>query len=71
MVSGWTESILVKDTFAYVTCPDHDLVYKINTNNHLIADSLVVGDNPMNIVLDKNNQLWVLCAGSWGRIMVL
>ena len=65
-VSGWTESILVEDTFAYVTCPDHDLVYKINTNNHLIADSLVVGDNPMNIVLDKNNQLWVLCAGSWG-----
>ena len=46
--------------FAYVTCPDHDLVYKINTNNHLIVDSLVIGDNPMNIVLDKNNSMGIV-----------
>ncbi len=65
-VSGWTESILVYDTLAYVACPGSNLVYKINTIDHQILDSVSVGDSPMNLVLDKNKALWVLCAGSWG-----
>ncbi len=65
-VSGWTESILVIDTITYVACPGSSLIYKINSNNHQLIDSLAVGDSPMNMILDKNNDLWVLCAGSWG-----
>ena len=65
-VSGWTESIVVKDTFAYISCPGSSLVYKVNTNNHLLLDSLAIGDTPMNLVVDKNEQIWALCSGSWG-----
>ena len=65
-VSGWTESIIVRDTIAYVACPGSNLIYQLNVNNHELIDSLVVGDSPMNMLFDKNDQLWVLCAGSWG-----
>ena len=65
-VSGWTESIMVYDTIAMVSCPGSNVVYKINTNTHQIVDSISTSESPMNLVFDKNNKLWVLCAGSWG-----
>ncbi len=36
----------------------------IDTQSKLVLKTLEVGANPKSLVLDKNNSLWVLCAGS-------
>lgn len=36
----------------------------IDTHTKLVLKTLEVGANPKSLVLDKNNSLWVLCAGS-------
>ena len=38
-------------------------IFVINTNSNEITDSIMVGYNPSNIQLDRNNQLWVVCNG--------
>jgi len=65
-VSGWTESILVQNTISYITCPGANLVYKVDNTNHILLDSTSTNDSPMNIIADKNGDLWVLCSGQWG-----
>tara|TARA_B110000438_G_C15806846_1_gene647792 strand:- start:607 stop:1620 length:1014 start_codon:yes stop_codon:yes gene_type:complete len=65
-VSGWTESILVNNGFAYVSSPGSNLIYKIDVTSHLLVDSINTGFSPLNLVLDKNNDLWVACSGNWG-----
>ena len=65
-VSGWTESILVQNNISYITCPGANLVYKVDNTNHILLDSVITNDSPMNIIGDKNGDLWVLCSGQWG-----
>ena len=65
-VSAWTEGILVNNGFAYVSSPGANLIYKIDVTIHQLVDSISTGNSPSNIVLDKNNDLWVACSGSWG-----
>ncbi len=39
------------------------LITVINTQNNTVVNTLHVGNRPSGIVLDKNGQVWVLCAG--------
>jgi DNA-binding beta-propeller fold protein YncE len=42
-------------------------VMVVNTLNDQVIDSIVVGNEPESMVLDKNRTLWVLCNGGWTR----
>ena len=65
-VSGWTEAILVRNNYAYVSCPGASLIYKIDISSHELIDSISTASSPLDLVLDKNNKLWVVCSGNWG-----
>ena len=65
-VSGWTEAILVQNNYAYVSCPGSSLIYKIDVTNHALVDSVATAYSPLDLVIDKNNSLWVVCSGNWG-----
>lgn len=41
-------------------------VYKINTLNNSITDSVAVGVGPANLAMDVNGRVWVLTNGGWG-----
>ena len=64
-VSGWTESMIKINESVYVCSPTQNLVYKINSNSHQLVDSISVGPYPYDLVLDKNNMIWVLCSGEY------
>jgi len=38
-------------------------VMLINSNTNLVTDTLIVGHNPKDLVVDKDQNLWVLCYG--------
>lgn len=40
-----------------------DKLYKIDINNDIVVDSLTVGMQPNSLVIDKNNNIWILCDG--------
>ena len=65
-VSGWTEAIIVQNNYAYVSCPGSSLIYKIDVSTHELVDSVATSYSPLDIVIDKNNSLWVVCSGNWG-----
>ena len=54
---------------AYISCwYGGKNVMVINTVTDKVIDSVVVASEPESMVLDKNNQLWVLCNGGWARL---
>ncbi len=66
VVSGWTEAVLVQNNYAYVSCPGASLIYKIDVSTHELVDSISTAASPLDLVLDKNNKMWVICSGNWG-----
>lgn len=63
-----TESLLVNGGVTYVTnWLDGNTVYVINNATDRIFDSIKVGTEPESMVIDKYNQLWVLCTGGWRK----
>ena len=66
VVSGWTEAVLVQNNYAYVSCPAASLIYKIDVSTHELVDSISTAASPLDLVLDKNNKMWVICSGNWG-----
>ncbi len=58
---GWTEEMVMVSSTAFVTSVKSSAVYLVNTGTDLVTDSIVVGDAPKNILIDKNGKLWVLC----------
>ena len=58
-----TEGMILKDGVAYACCWDTacNKLYEINTNTHKFQDSiLLAGNAPQSILIDKENQLWVM-----------
>ncbi len=64
-VSGWTEQMVLFNDTAYVCDMTNNNILIINTITDVLIDSIKVGKSPNSIVLDKNNQLWVLCSGGF------
>lgn len=59
---GWTEKMVTIYNKVFVTNMRSEYVYAINATTDLIDDSIHVGLNTGNIVLDKNDRLWTLNA---------
>jgi hypothetical protein len=61
--SGWTEKMVVVANKAFVTNLRKKNIYVINTVNDLVADSIDLVAKSGNIILDKNEKLWVISGG--------
>lgn len=66
-VPGWTEQLLLHNDTAYVCDMKNNNILIINTFTDVLVDSIKVGISPNSLVLDKNNQLWVLCSGGFNE----
>lgn len=70
----WTENLLKYDHYMMVTSvgkfsdPTSDrvpMVYIIDTQTDKITDSIQTGKEPIGIVIDKKQKVWVLCSGGY------
>lgn len=61
------ESMVVVDGIVYVTnsggFTTDNTIFMIDAEKDAVVDSIVVPDNPIGIVHDKYNKLWILCSG--------
>lgn len=64
-VSGWTEQMVMHNDTAYICDMTNNNILVVNTTTDVLIDSIKVGKSPNSIVLDKNNQIWVLCSGGF------
>ena len=61
-----TEAMIKVENKVFVTSWSFNhFVYVINCINHSVIDSISVGLQPQSIVVDKNNDIWVLCDGGY------
>jgi hypothetical protein len=60
---GWTERMALIYSKAFVTNIRRNYVYVVNMVTDVITDSIFVGLNSGNIVLDRQDKLWVLSGG--------
>lgn len=63
--NGWTEEIVVIGGSAYVAGAGSGQLYRINTSNDQITDSVLIGEEPSSLAVDANGKLWVLTTGGW------
>jgi YVTN family beta-propeller protein len=72
----WTESILKYDNLIYVTAigmmtePSshrNARILIIDTKLDQIVDSIKTGKEPMGMVMDKKDKIWVLCTGGYDQ----
>lgn len=70
----WTESMLVYDHYVFVTsigqfsatsAARKAKVFVVDTKQDKIIDSILTVREPLGIVIDKKDQVWVLCTGGW------
>jgi DNA-binding beta-propeller fold protein YncE len=62
------EGMILKDGIAYVCCWDTacNKLYQINTSTDNIIDSIqLAGNAPQNILLDKENKIWVMAGNAY------
>jgi hypothetical protein len=60
---GWTEEMLLVNDKVYVCRPDTNFILQINASTNSIEDTIIVGKGPSSLVLDSENNLWVLSSG--------
>jgi DNA-binding beta-propeller fold protein YncE len=70
----WTEGMVRYQQYVFITSIGRfsestavrkSKVYIINTKQDKIVDSIMTGKEPMGIVIDKKDKIWVLCTGGW------
>jgi DNA-binding beta-propeller fold protein YncE len=61
--SGWTEKMALIYNKVFVTNMRTKYLYVINTINDSKTDSIEVGSSAGNILIDRNDRLWVLNSG--------
>jgi len=70
----WTEGLVRYDHFLFVTSvgkyfePNSTRkaqVLVIDTKNDVIIDSIFTGKEPLGIVIDKKQKIWILCTGGY------
>lgn len=68
-IGGAPENMIIKNDKLYVAVSSSSAQNKsnkvvvIDTKTNLVIKTIVVGDSPEAIVLDKNDDLWVICNG--------
>ncbi len=70
----WTEGLVKFDHFVFVTSiGDYYManinrkaqIYIIDTEKDMIVDSILTGKEPLGIVIDKKQKVWVMCTGGY------
>ena len=61
---NWTEKMIQFQNKVFATLPLHDQVYVLDAFSYQVLDSISVAFGSNSLVLDKNQNLWVLCSGS-------
>ncbi|MFT4661119.1 MAG: hypothetical protein ACI8XB_001390 [Patiriisocius sp.] len=64
-VGEWTEEMLVLEDVLYACVMGGSEVVAINVNSHEIIETYMVGKEPISIVKDKDDSIWVLCTGGF------
>ncbi|MBL4624017.1 MAG: hypothetical protein JKY42_02575 [Flavobacteriales bacterium] len=62
---GWTEELLINGQYAFVVNRDLDQLHIIDVSTDIMVESIQVGKSPNSVILDANNDLWVLCDGGF------
>jgi hypothetical protein len=63
-----SESIVIEGSNAYISnWMGGKEIMVVNTITSQVVDSVEVGAEPESMVLDRNNNIWVLCNGGWAR----
>lgn len=63
-----TEQMVQIGDLLYVTCWSFDnTILVIDTKNDLVTGEIKTGRQPGSMVSDKENKLWVMCDGGWGK----
>lgn len=62
-VNGWCEELIKSGNYVYTLNHGGSNLYKIDVNFHQVVDSLSLAKGPSGLVLDVNNNLWVLSNG--------
>lgn len=60
---GWTENMALVYNKVFVTNRKRNYTYIINASNDIKSDSINVGSGAGDIIVDKNDKIWVLSAG--------
>jgi DNA-binding beta-propeller fold protein YncE len=73
----WTEGMVRYGQYVFVTsigkfsetnAVRKAKVFVVSTKEDRIVDSIVTGVEPMGIVIDKKDKIWVLCTGGWDAV---
>lgn len=65
-VNGQVEEMVKTSSGVIAAGVSANQVYKINTLNNTLMDSVNVGVGPSNLVTDANGKVWILTNGGWG-----
>lgn len=60
------EKIIVIGGEVFISNTDENTLSVINTTTDVVSRTVVVGDNPNDLLVDANGKLWVLCKGKFG-----
>ncbi|MCB0515653.1 MAG: YncE family protein [Chitinophagales bacterium] len=63
--NGWVENMLLHEGNVWAANAGGNNLYIINPQTNLITDSIVTAFSPVNLQIDANGKLWVLCSGDW------
>ena len=78
-INGWTENMIMYDKYMLVTSigifsePSSNRrsqILVIDTQTDAIVDSIQTGKEPIGIVIDKKQKVWVLCSGGFDNYEV-
>jgi hypothetical protein len=70
----WTESLIQFNNFMFVsaigimnnpTAHRNARILVIDTKSDMIVDSIKIGKEPVSMVIDKKDKIWVLCTGGY------
>jgi hypothetical protein len=73
----WTEAMIRYQSYIFVTCVGKfsesttkrkAKLLVINTKDDRIVDSIQTGKEPLGIVIDKKEKIWVLSTGGWDNV---
>lgn len=66
--NGWTENIIFFNNQLLVANMTKGYIYFIDISNNTITDSIATTIEPNSMVLDYEQNLWVLCGGGWNHL---
>lgn len=66
VINGEVEEMVKTSSGVIAAGTGANQVYKINTLNNLVQDSVAVGIGPTNLALDTNGKVWIMTNGGWG-----